>query len=147
MLIRLTLFSVTISIIFMILVLVLIRRGYLTIRYALLWLVAGLTFIIFTIFPKSLEVIAKSIGIVTPVNALFFLGLITVLFLLLALTVAISLLARKNEILSQELAIRDSYIRDLQEKITSISYVTNIFYKIYKAPDIIEKNEKKMLNP
>jgi hypothetical protein len=126
----------------MVLVLILIRRGYLTIRYALLWLTAGLTFIVFTIFPNSIEVLAKSIGIITPVNALFFLGLMTTLFLLLALTVAISLLARKNEVLSQELAIRDSYIRDLQEKITILSY-SNIFYK---TPDIVERSEKKMLN-
>ena len=58
-------------IIFFIIVLLLLKKRSLSLKYTLLWLLAGLVMAIMVLFPKLLVVLAHLSGIETPMYALF----------------------------------------------------------------------------
>ena len=115
--IKLLITSIAIAVGFMAIVLGLIKKDYLTVRYALVWFATGFIFLTLAVFPKSMSFISTVIGIVIPVNALFFLGFMVILVILLALTVSLSSLSRANKRLGQEIAIYGLYLKEIQERL------------------------------
>lgn len=81
-----------------------IRRKYLELNYSIVWLLAGVFFLVLAVFDKTLGFISNLIFIKEPVNALFLMVLFFVIMMLLVLTVALSRASRKIVDLSQELA-------------------------------------------
>ena len=83
----------------------LIRRGQLKERYALLWLVAGIILLIFSLSRGLLEYVASLVGIYYPPSLLFLLAFLFLLLITLHFSSVISGLSEKNKQLAQELAL------------------------------------------
>lgn len=93
------------SALLIIFILELVRRRQLREEYSLLWLLVGaLTFILVLWKPAHL-LIANAVGIYYPPSALFLLGLIFIVVLLLHFSTVISRLTEQNKELAQEIAL------------------------------------------
>lgn len=90
-----------------------VRKKSIDFRYALLWLFVCLGVLILTIFPKLLALLAKILGIASPVNMLFFLGFCFSIVIIFTLSIALSNLTDKVKKMAQEIAIirKDMYER------------------------------------
>lgn len=117
---RIDLIAIMGSIILIVLILELIRRNYLKERYSLLWLTTGGIFLILSLVPKLLSLIAKILGFQIASNALFLAGIIFLVIIALGTTVSISVLSEKNKVLTQEMVLLKKRIEDLEkgEKVT-----------------------------
>jgi hypothetical protein len=102
------------TVLFLVLVIELVRRRRLVERYALLWITAAIILVILSLSADGLRLIAEGLGIRTPVNALFLLGLGTVFVLALHFSVAFSRLSEETKILAQEVARLDGEQRHLR---------------------------------
>ncbi len=82
-----------------------IRKRKIDLRYALVWLLVCVGILIFTVFPKLLELLSDCLGIATPVNMLFFIGFCLSLIIIYTLSIATSKLSAKLKVMTQEVAI------------------------------------------
>ena len=82
-----------------------IRKKFLELRYALAWLVVGIGVLILDLFPGAMEWLAKMMGVALPSNMLFFLGFCFSLGIIFILTVAVSRMSIRIKNLTQELAL------------------------------------------
>lgn len=82
-----------------------IRRNKLELKYALSWFMLGFGVLLFGVFPNLTVKLSKMLGIGTPVNALFFVGFCFSLIVIFSLTVAVSRLSKKVKRLVQELGL------------------------------------------
>lgn len=89
-----------------------IRRKSLELRYALAWLGVGTGVLILDIFPELMTKLAAMLGIYSPVNMLFFLGFCFSLVIIFILTVAVSRMSIRIKNLTQELALHERENRD-----------------------------------
>lgn len=83
----------------------LVRKKRLDLKYALGWFVVSGVILIFDIFPQLLEWVTRLMGIGLAVNMLFFLGFVFSLLLIFGLTMSVSRLSDKVKKLSQEMAL------------------------------------------
>lgn len=90
-----------------------IRKKGLELRYALAWLIVGVGILILDCFPALINFIAYIMGIASPINMLFFVGFCFSLAIIFTLTVAVSRLSVKVKELSQEIAL---YIREEKDE-------------------------------
>lgn len=89
-----------------------IRKRALELRYALAWLIVGGGVLVLDIFPGIMEKMASILGIYSPVNMLFFLGFCFSLVIIFVLTVAVSRMSIRIKELTQELALHEKESRD-----------------------------------
>ena len=82
-----------------------VRKKSIDFKYALLWLFVCICVLVLAIFPKLLNVVAKALGIASPVNMLFFFGFCFSLVIIFVLTIAVSKLSIKIKQLAQQIAI------------------------------------------
>ncbi|SCH26141.1 Uncharacterized conserved protein [uncultured Dorea sp.] len=90
-----------------------IRKKRLELRYALAWLLVGVGTLVLDCFPKTISMISEMVGIVSPVNMLFFFGFAFSLMIIFVLTVAVSRMSIRIKQLAQELAL---YQKDNNER-------------------------------
>ena len=90
-----------------------IRKKRLELRYALAWLLVGVGTLVLDCFPKTIGMISEMVGIASPVNMLFFFGFAFSLIIIFVLTVAVSRMSIRIKQLAQELAL---YQKDHNEK-------------------------------
>jgi len=103
---------------------VLIAKKRMDFKFGLLWTLVDIIIMIFAIWPNLLVKASNLVGIASPVNMLFFFGLILAILIIFSLSMEISFLSDRVKKLSQELAIlrKDSYDRvnevkaELEEK-------------------------------
>lgn len=86
-------------------ILELIRRKHLMERYAILWLVLGLTVLVLAAWKGLLTSLSRAVGIYYPPAALFAVAFLFVLALLLHFSIVLSRLSDQNKILAQRLAL------------------------------------------
>ena len=94
----------------------LMRRKRILLRYMLLWIVSGVIMVVLTLFPGLLTRAARVLGIYEPVNALFAIALFCVLMILMALTAILSHHNAAIVRLVQTNALLEQRIRELEEK-------------------------------
>ena len=82
-----------------------IRKRQLELKYALAWLMVGIGILVLDIFPNSMIWLADVLGIAQPINMLFFVGFCFALCIIFGLTVAISKMSVRIKELAQELAL------------------------------------------
>ena len=82
-----------------------IRKKALELRYALTWLGVGAIVLVLDVFPGIMGWLAKIMGITLPSNMLFFLGFCFSLMIIFVLTVAVSRSSIRIKELAQELAL------------------------------------------
>ncbi len=82
-----------------------IRKKSLELRYALAWLIVGTGVLALDMFPGLISWMARIMGVFTPINMLFFLGFCFSLAIIFVLTIAISRMSIRLKDLAQELAL------------------------------------------
>ena len=82
-----------------------IRKKRLELRYALAWLIVGVGILVLDCFPQLISYLAKILGIASPINMLFFMGFCFSLMIIFVLTVAVSRASIRIKQLAQELAL------------------------------------------
>jgi hypothetical protein len=100
----------------LLIVLELVRRRRLMERYALLWMLSAVAILGLAVWQDALEQIAKAMGIVSAPNALFFVAVAFVLFLLLHFSAAMSRLSDQSKVIAQRHAILEQRVRELEEQ-------------------------------
>jgi hypothetical protein len=102
---KLYLFSIFLGMGLFTIIIYLVRNEHLSLRYAFLWLITSLFFLLVACYPPMAKGIANALGINAPSNALFLLGIMFILSLLLMLTVGFSRLSDKQRELTQRHAL------------------------------------------
>ncbi|HNX75633.1 MAG TPA: DUF2304 domain-containing protein [Candidatus Rifleibacterium sp.] len=100
------------SIFFMIGVIELIRRKQIKEAYALLWLIFGTVFVVFSIWKKGLDFIASLVGVYYPPALLFLVMMVAIVLILIQFSVVISRNNDKVKNLAQEIALLKKQIED-----------------------------------
>ncbi len=96
-------------------ILELVRQRKLLERYALVWLFSALALLALAVWSDFLEIIAETIGIIYPPNALFLIAFGFVMLLLLHFSIAVSRLADQSKVLAQRVALLEERQRRVEE--------------------------------
>lgn len=115
MTVKLQIFLIVFVLIFMILILRLLRKGALELRYSILWFLTGVILLLLGIFPGIMTWVAKILGIYDVTNGLFAIALFFILLMLLSLTSIVSKLSKQNKEVSQRNAILEKKVRELED--------------------------------
>ena len=104
--------SISLSLILLFSIIELIRRNKLKEKYAILWLITGISILLLAVFEKLLYWITAIFGIAMPINAIFFLGIFFIILMSLHFSLAISNLVEQNKRLAQRLALLELEIKN-----------------------------------
>lgn len=105
----------TVSILLLLIVFELIRRGKLKEEYSLLWLLSGVVILTFSIFPNLLGIISRMMGMYY-LTALFVISFLFLLLIVLHFSTVISKLSERNKELTQELSILEFRFKQLDKQ-------------------------------
>ena len=100
----------------LIIIINMVRKKALELRYTLTWLFMGLSILILDICPGIMEKLAAFMGIDLPINMLFFLGFCFTLVIIFGMTIAISKMSVQIKLLSQELALHEKREKELNSE-------------------------------
>ena len=93
----------------------LMKKHKMYLRYALKWIFTGVIMIILALFPSLLRTLFNILGIQVYSNGIFAILLFFILVILMSLTSIVSGLNNKNRRLTQEIALLERRIRDMEE--------------------------------
>lgn len=110
--IRIQLIVAVIIIIALCIIINMIRRKRLELRYALAWLIVGGGILILDCFPNLITWLSHKLGIASPVNMLFFFGFCFSLMIIFVLTISISRMSIRIKQLAQEMALYEKKSKD-----------------------------------
>lgn len=113
---RLQWFAIIIGVVFLVMMIELIRKNRVTLKYALLWLFSGLVLLVLAIFPQVLNWISRLIGVYSPVNALFAILLCCGLVLMISFSVIVSGNKKAEVRLTQKISLLENRIRELEKQ-------------------------------
>ena len=94
----------------------LVRKNSMRLKYSLLWFFAGLVMLLLAVFPGILYGFSKLVGISMPVNALYAFMFFCVIIILVALTSIVSSQNEKLKKLTQNQALLEERIRELEKR-------------------------------
>ncbi len=94
----------------------LIKKKELDLRYAFGWMILGAAVIFLALWPEMLDRLSVAVGILSPVNMLFFFGFCISMCIIFTLSMAVSHLNDKVKRLAQELAILRRQVYEYYEK-------------------------------
>jgi hypothetical protein len=114
---RITLIAAVIC--YFIIILYFLKQRALNLKYTLLWLLAGVVMGALVIVPELLTAIIHVFGIQDNMNGLFIFCIGFIIMILLSLTSIASRQNRKVRTLTQELAILDKRVRELEDVVRS----------------------------
>ena len=88
-----------------IIIVIMVRRRNLELKYALSWFVLLIGVGILDCIPQAMGALARIIGIYNPVNMVFFIGFIFSIILIFVLTITVSRLSARVRKMAQAIAI------------------------------------------
>ncbi|GGD87515.1 DUF2304 domain-containing protein [Paenibacillus nasutitermitis] len=94
----------------------LIRKYRLELKYSMLWLFIMLVVLILSVFPNAFVLISNVMGIEMPVNALFLLVSFILILIMFSLTATVSRSTIKIKEMSQEIGLLKYQIEQLESK-------------------------------
>ncbi|MEG0020276.1 MAG: DUF2304 domain-containing protein [Oscillospiraceae bacterium] len=112
---KLLLISGSFSLFFMIVYL--LKKNKLEVKYAIIWLAFSATMILFSCFPYIVYVLGDITRVINPVNFVFLTQIIFILLILLSVSAVISGFSQKIKRLAQTNAILEKRIRELENKL------------------------------
>jgi len=116
---------VALAVVVCLLIFELVRRKHLMERYAILWLVAGLTILLLGIWKGLLTKLSHAVGIYYPPSALFAVAFLFVLLMLVHFSITISRLSTQNKVLAQRLALLQQQLEERTEASPPDDYAEN----------------------
>ena len=112
---RISILAAAASLLLILVVLELIRSRRLRERYALLWLFTGAVMLVLSLWRDGVDTLAGLVGIHYPPSALFALGSLLILVVLLHYSTVLSRLSDENIALAQRLALLEEELRKHRE--------------------------------
>lgn len=100
---------------YFVLILVFLKRKAISLKYTLLWIVAGIFMGIMVIWPKTLTWIITAIGIESNMNGLFIIAIAFLIAILMSITSIVSKQSEKIKLLTQTIAILEKRVRELED--------------------------------
>lgn len=97
-------------------IIALLKRGSLSLKYSLMWMLAGVVMLVLALFPMLLTLFSRAFGFTLPVNALFTVMFFFVILILMALTSIATKLSSNIKELTQHQALLEQRIRELENK-------------------------------
>ena len=93
-----------------------VRKAKLDLRYALSWLIVGVTALVLDIFPGIMNWLVQLLGIELPVNMMFFFGFCFTLLLLFGLTTKVSKQSEQLKRLTQKTALLEDRMQKSEKE-------------------------------
>ncbi len=103
--------------VYLLVILALMRRGRMSLKYSLIWFLSGVILLICAIFPQIISFFTRLMGIYSDTNAVFFIGVCFLILIVLSLTSIASGQSERIRTLVQTQAILEKRVRDLEEKV------------------------------
>lgn len=95
----------------------LLKKKKLSVQYCIIWLISGFVLLIFAVFPYIVLVLGDILRVINPVNFVFMVLIVFVLLILMSLSSAVSLLTEKNKSLTQNSALLERRVRELETRL------------------------------
>ena len=97
-------------------ILFMIKKHLLSVKYAIIWLVAGAVLFVFAAFPYVVLLIRFYVGVEVASNLVFMIVLSFLVFIVLGLSSTVSCFAEQIKRLTQSIAILEKRTRELEDK-------------------------------
>jgi len=94
----------------------LLKKGTLSVKYSLIWLLCGAVLLLFAVCPYFVYVIRDILGMEVPSNVVFLMLDAFELLILISLSIAISQLSEKNKRQTQSIALLEERVRRLERQ-------------------------------
>ncbi len=107
------------TICYLAMILFLLKKRRLTVKYAIIWLLSAVVLVIFALFPYVVLVLTDLLGMAVPSNTVFILAAAFMLLLLLSLSSAVSQFAQKITRLAQKNALLEERVRRLEQRLAA----------------------------
>lgn len=102
---------------YLIIILVLIKKERLNLKYTLLWFYTGIVLLILALVPQLEVWMSELLGIRTPANTIFIVEALFSMLIILSLTSIVSLQMLRIRRLTQTQALLEKRVRDLEKKV------------------------------
>lgn len=99
----------------------LLKKNRLTIRYSIIWFLSAFVLLIFALFPYCVLVLRDLLQVELAANLVFLLVLAFVLLILLSLSSIVSGFSEKIKRLTQHTALLERRVRELEQKLEELS--------------------------
>jgi len=99
------------------LIIYLIKKDKIEVKYAIIWLAFSVAMILFSIFPQLVFILGDLTRVINPVNFVFMIQIIFILLILLSISAVISGFSKKIKGLAQANALLEKRVRELEAKI------------------------------
>ena len=101
---------------YFVIILMFLKKKSLSLKYSLLWLLAGVVLGVMVVWPELLKWFIHLLGIVDNMNGLFILCIAFIIMILMSLTSIVSRQAEKIKNLTQTISKMEKRIRELEER-------------------------------
>ncbi len=115
--IELQIFIIVLAFLFIVYIYNSVKNRIILLKYALLWIIPVLFVIFITIFPNSLNLFLKTVGIKTLSNMMFLFTIVFLAFISFTLTIIVSKQKQQIIILTQELGILQNNFKILENRL------------------------------
>lgn len=109
-------FGIVAALLALIAIIELMRRGTLRERHAGWWFVGGLMALVIAVFPQTLGWAAAAVGVVVPVNLVFFVAIALLFLVSLQYGAELTRIEEKLRVLAEESAFHERRIAQLEQK-------------------------------
>ena len=106
------------AILFLFIILWMLKKKKLTVRYSIVWFFAAFVLVLFAVFPYIVLVLRDLLQVELVSNLVFLMVLAFVLFMLLSISCIVSVFSEKLKRLSQEAALLEQRVRDLEARLS-----------------------------
>ena len=96
-------------------ILVFLKKKTLSLKYTLIWLAGGLVMLVLTVFPMLMVKLVRLFGVQDQMNGLFSMLFFFVLMIIMSLTSIVSRQSDRIRALTQETALLEKRIRELEK--------------------------------
>ena len=112
-----TILAIITSLVTLIFIVDLLRRGVLKEKYAVLWLIVAGTAFILAVFPGLLRAVTDLLGVEIPANLLFFVTLVVLVLVSVQLSYELSRHEAQIRRLAEEVALQQDDLNSLRKRL------------------------------
>lgn len=96
-----------------------LRRRRLRERHAIWWLVAGVLALIVGLFPQTLDAAAALVGVVVPINLVFFVSVVILFLVCIQHSAELTKHDEQTRTLAEQSSLLELRVRDLESQVRS----------------------------
>ena len=111
-----TILAIVASLLTFVFVFMLLRRGVLREKYAVLWLLVSGTALVLALIPGALRAVSEALGVQTPSNLLFFVTVVLLVLVSVQLSYELSRHEMRIRRLAEEIALLNREVNQLRRR-------------------------------